>query len=341
MLSKITRICLIVSMLLCILILFTTTLYSQDTNSKLKKELWYSIQEINSTTDSILKLEIVYDSLTRVEKEINYPVYGNDDMISVKEFSYKGDTIIELNRTENFDTLNRGVFLLKENNLRIQLEYRTYGWWISGSYSRLTSVSIREHKYNSKNEITELISYSDQKDTLSHWLYSYQYDSISNSTTQHCYEIKQNIHKKNITQLGLDFEQDENCVLNCNKQIQIKLDKLENSIGAINGTLLIENGDTTSLNFKTELILPNEYKTISYNFISYSNQRPFRIIYYYKFNELYRKENYRWIDGIWNLNEKEEYQIDELKNSKLKVRTTFDNGEITYKYKTLIKYEYY
>lgn len=325
--------------ILSILLFFQLTLYSQDVKPVIKLEKGYSINEGISSVDTVLTYKIRYDPLARIKTLVNYPNPYHGDITRVRDHYYVGDTTIELYRTLNFDTLQRVTTIMHDDSKKLHIENKIYGGWLNGEYSKSSENDVRRSKYNAYHEVVESIWYSEGRDTFKHWFYSYEKDSIANSTIRHGHEIRNDKQSKRITQIGLGNDRGEDCNSDCTKRIAINMVKLNLLSGNYN--VLIQNGDTVSFYLKTELKLPKNHKMVTYNTYSYRDESFGRIIYYYQSDDIYRKENYYWDDGKWQPSAIEEYQFNKGRTIKSTTRTTFTDGQEAYVYSSFVKYEYF
>ncbi len=232
--------------IILILFLINSNLNSQDSKIVVKKEMGYSITNFNKKSDTILQYEIHYDSLGQKNRVISYPANDDDGVIRVIDIEYNGDTIIELYRTAKFDTLKQ-ITLLKSGEAKLELKVKTFGWWMSGKYSKGISVGVRKKEFNKSNELTEMILYSEGRDTVYHYKYSYKNSIAPSISVREVRDLKSNFRSKRITQIGLGNDNLEPCDSNCTKYISIRPDSSNTKYKVLGGTMVIENGDTTHL----------------------------------------------------------------------------------------------
>ena len=137
--------------------LSSVVLHSQDAKHSVFCERGYSITEYKAQRDTALTYEIYYDTKGQKSRLISYPAHKNDGIIRITDFDYRGDTIIELAKTESNDSLRRVISIKTRKNLSRKLEERTYGWINSGQYNKGIFEVVRKHKYNDDNMLSELM----------------------------------------------------------------------------------------------------------------------------------------------------------------------------------------
>ncbi|MBK9726557.1 MAG: hypothetical protein IPO86_00400 [Saprospiraceae bacterium] len=282
-----------------------------------------------------------YDQSGNLLKHINYPTTINDSSITIYEYQYIGDTLIELISLAGGFKLTKNTKLLIKNEYH-PIESRRYGWGNIGNYRANKRESVYEYDYDTSGNCIKSILRLEHSDTTFHYIFKYENDSLNKQII--CHRIDQINNQNHTTYTDKDWNNGIKKWKTVNENSSYDFIKIHSPLSYFDkfswfASIAIENNDTIEYSIEYTFNIDSITKSICR--LNYQNRYLCKTEFIYVNEKINSEFRYSLINHKWEISESTTFEYDLWGPEKLKTRNVFKDGIISNAYITISENEYY